>query len=121
MNSDRKFQRELVKNLERHIREFSHGYRFLVKKIREARSVEEIMELKREILLFWIRELPLRSVHCYFCLLPVGEDCQGCLYGKIHGICSRKDSDYLKIWDKRLALLSEIKSYFKGERYDNDL
>jgi len=93
MNPDRKIQRELVRNLEQHIREFSHRYRFLVKKIREAKSVEEIMELKREILLFWTLELPLRSIYCYFCLLLVEEDCKVCLYGKIHGTCSKKNSD----------------------------
>jgi len=121
MKVDRRLQMELAKNLEWHIREFSHRFRFLVKKIREERSVEEIMELKREMLSLWTRELPLRSGYCYFCLLPVREDCSDCLYGKIHGICSKTNSDFRKIWDKRIALLSEIGSYFRGEEYDNDL
>jgi len=122
MKVDRQLQMKLAENLEWRIREFSREYRLLVKRIQEAGSVEEIMELKQEILSLWAQMLPLGGDYCYFCLLLAWwQDCQECLYGKVHGICSEAGSDFQKIQDKRATLLSEIENYCKGERYDNDL
>ena len=40
--------------------------------------------------------MPLRSRDCYFCYEGI-TSCENCLYGKIHGECSKEGSDYREV------------------------
>ncbi|GAI26271.1 unnamed protein product, partial [marine sediment metagenome] len=91
-----------------------------------SRSVEGIMKAKQKLLINILKNMPLGTSNCYFCLLnsPIlGFDgCKTCQWGKFHGgTCCTPNNDYHKIQDLRLELQGAIEElYYKGEKYKTE-
>lgn len=124
MKVDESVREELVENLEDW---FECLYREIMKylrKIKEAESVEDIMFLKRDMLLHYVKSMPVGIEQCYFCLLHWLDDCEPCEcgvceYGVVHGVCDTPDSDYREIymlWNELMKAIEE--KYYRGESYD---
>ena len=111
----------LVENLKRNRDNIFDIYTSYIEDIEDAGSVEEIMKVKQDLLVELVDKLPLFNAVCYFCLLQsrLGlMNCEKCMYGKIHGICMNKNSDYGKIIDMKDRFIDVISSlYYKGEKY----
>jgi len=124
MQINEEIRKELVKNLKEWQKELNYHIELCIKEIESAKTVEDIMRYKRNLLYICVRELPLQAGVCYFCLLHKDEeknelDCENCEYGKIHGICFEPDSDYQTILKRRNKLLYEIElSYFDDDKYE---
>lgn len=122
MKADERVKRILVNNLKRWLDEL-YGRIFLqIKAIENAPTVEEIMILKKGLILFCLEFLPLSVNECYFCIERKwwkGDICENCPYAKFHKPCREEDSDYRKIREiiwKAIEIVGEY--YYKGERYD---
>ena len=124
MQINEEIRKELVKNLKEWQKELNYHIELCIKEIENAKTVEDIMRYKRNLLYMYVRELPLQAGTCYFCLLHKDEeknelDCENCEYGKLHGICLELGSDYQKILEKRRQLMAEIEfSYFDNDKYE---
>jgi len=126
MRVNEEIRKELIKNLKERLCFFNNFMASIIRRMAKVESVEKLMKLKKEMLLWWIRLIPLGRSHCYFCLKAERSEyypmelCPDCEYAKIHGNCTEDDSDYSKI-EKALALLEKRieKLYVKrGERYE---
>ena len=125
MEIDEEVRQELIKNLKDRLALFNNFITRIIRRMAKVQSVEKLMKLKKELLLWWIRLIPLGPGHCYFCLKDKLNEsysslrCSNCEYARIHGNCTEDDSDYSKIV-RALALLEKRieKLYVKrGERY----
>lgn len=120
MEVDNTIQEQLVKNLE----DWLYGLHRIMKKyqikIAEAESIEDIMRYKRDMLLHYVKSMPLGIDQCYFCLLYwLDDDCESCEYSTVHGVCDDNGSDYREIdmlWNKLMKAIEE--KYYRGESYD---
>jgi len=123
MQVNEEIRKELVKNLKEWQKELNYHIELCIKEIENAKTVEDIMRYKRNLLYICVRELPLQVGVCYFCLLYKDKeknelDCKNCEYGKIHGICLEPGSDYQIILKRKKNLLNEIDfSYFNNDKY----
>lgn len=79
-----------------------------------ADSVEQIMMVKRDLLLELVEYLPLGEDACYFCRLrefvPT-VTCNSCLYARVHGNCFEPESHYSAICSAWEALSSTLRLY----------
>ena len=115
MKVDENVRKELIENL----KEWATEVQLILsqnKKIKEASSVEEIMQRKRDLLITYTRALPLGSTYCYFCL-ETQRNCEECPYREAHQECLGKTSDFRWIVKKQKELLDALESYYKGEQY----
>jgi len=120
MKVDEEVRRQLIENLKIWLKRLNRIVKSLVKDMEEAETVEEIMALKRELLLRYICLIPISASYCYFCIKHDLE-CNKCEYAKHHGICTYAESDYAKIIDKAKELeLTVAELYYKGEKYGED-
>jgi len=118
MEIDEEALKELIDNLEDWLDEFNAKMKGIIDNMRKAKSVEEVMKLKKEMLLKILDMMPLSASYCYFCILHF-EDCSECIYSDYHGSCIDLASDYVKIMDKKRELWRMIDElYYKGEKYD---
>ena len=115
---NKKAREELIKNTDELNMKFVNAIGRATDGYREAKTVGDIMNAKRAFLQELITTLPLGTYHCYFCLLKK-DNCHSCKYGKKHGICIKKDSDYGKVMHARNDLLGVIveKYHKQGEEY----
>ena len=86
--------------------------------LKQAKTVEQIMVGKKELLRELLRTFPLGIKHCYFCLVHEAWNCGDCEYGKVHKKCTNFESDYNKLHEAILKVHSEIGAYYQGEKYD---
>ena len=121
MQVNEEIRKELVKNFRRWLGVLFNRMYFYIEQIEKAKTVEDVMRYKKELLYAYVRDMPLTADLCYFCLLYEDKElqkCDDCEYGKIHGICFDSDSDYQKVLKKRSELLNEIDfSYFNDDKY----
>jgi len=122
MKIDKSVKKELIENLEDWLDRFHDAIEFKIEKMKDAKTVEEIMQLKKELLVLCLKKLPLGDSYCYFCILQDYKDicgCKSCLYAKVHGYCNNVDSDYKKV---KMAIGKAIdtieEKYYFGETYD---
>ncbi len=87
-----------------------------IKKIRTAKTEEEIMEAKRDLLVSIVQNLPLSKKYCPFCLI-YNSNCDKCSHAKQHGDCHEYDSDYSIMLRARNNFIDALKLYYKGEKY----
>lgn len=131
MKADEKVKKILVRSLREHLTLFFISAENLLNDIEDAKTVEEVMMYKRDLLSKWVYEIPLQSRHCYFCILKIllsknsnfsNFSCwESCKYAKHHGVCdSQADSDYSQIKKKIKILLAGIDDYYKGETYEEE-
>jgi hypothetical protein len=120
---------DLVMHLECEIDHLKSTVYYFLKKIKEAKTVDEIMEHKKWILWNWIVSMPLSPGTCYYCqkhhqkhhvdgaytVLHISseEPCRiSCEYAKDHGVCLDIGSDYDAIGEARLNLEHVMKSKY---------
>jgi len=124
MKVDETVRESLISALREHVRRFSKKMNDMIDKMHEAKTVEEIMRIKRDMLKEWVREMPTKVEDCYFCVLydfatDNVEGCGDCPYGKHHGICTERGSDYDRILNLRDELIRAIHElYYSGEEYE---
>lgn len=121
MNIDKKIVKKLVQNLDNEKKRIDEVINEYIKDIKNAKTVEEIMEYKKGLLLDLLSCLPLNYTHCYFCLKHLKDMiwCENCEYAKVHGRCDEEDSDYNKIDTIVGNLFNAIEDlYYIGEKYD---
>jgi len=121
MKVNRKIQAELVQNLRDQLAEHHAGIQSYIDKIELADTVEKVMEVKWDLLYSWVIDTPITDRHCYFCIelrYKGAKACYNCEYGKIHGICGEKGSDWMGMSLAKNELLGEIEKYYQlGEKY----
>jgi len=122
MKIDKSVKKELIENLENWLDRFHDAIEFKIEEMKDAKTVEEIMQLKKELLFLCLERLPLGDSYCYFCILQDyknNSSCKNCLYAKIHGYCNDVKSDYKKV---KMAVGKAIdtieKFYYSNETYD---
>jgi len=113
---ENKIRIRLVYNLRRRRSMFLEISRGIIMKILKAKTVEEIMELKRDLLKAYVDLMPMGVDCCYFCMLR-GPNCDRCEYGRVHGFCPELGSDYSDLVNAREDLRKAIAKYYKGESY----
>lgn len=121
MKVNKAIQELLVENLTDWLDRLYGGMRYWISKIEEAETVEDIMRYKKDMLVDYVKSMPIRSDGCYFCLLYLGNDCEEvlCEYGVVHGFCNDEGSDYDEIRKLRNKLRQRIEEkYYRGESYD---
>jgi len=123
MKVNKKVKQELLGNFEEWRKELIGMIDGYVKEMKGAKTVEELMRIKRNMLIGLVYDLPLRSKLCYFCILnerEQGNICSVCKYGRIHGMCWQIDSDYDRINQAQNKLLDVIGLYYykDDERYE---
>jgi len=115
-----KTERFILKAIVKSIRDAEQALQRLLDenlhRMEKAETVEEVMAIKKDILIDWITTLPILGVNCYFCYgfseLNVQEPCKICPYGKIHGKCSDPNSDYRFIRERQSELIGAICRYY---------
>jgi len=114
MRINEEVREQLVSAMREHLLNFEKLISSYLDEMEKANSVEEIMNLKKRILVLWTESLPLGTRHCYFCFLY--DRCTDCPYGRIHGICGPgKKSDYGRIREAEDHLLGSLERYFRAE------
>ena len=115
MKIDEEVRQKLVENLQVWQRYLTREVNVYLQKMKSAQTVEELMELKRSLLVFLIYHLPLTDTECYFCLQQPYSDCEDCLYGKVHGTCDEKGSAFAKVMKQVDKLVKAVQEhYWKG-------
>ena len=122
MRPNKEIKKKLIQTANRGKIEFEIEFDDYIKALKLSRSVEGIMRAKQSFLTNLVKNLPLGTSNCYFCLLhepiPGFGSCNNCQWSKFHGTCCTPDSDYHKIEDLRMQLKGAIEeSYYKGEKY----
>ena len=82
-----------------------------------ARTVNGVMEAKKQLLIDILENVPLQSDACYFCVVKdsiVGEHCGTCYYGKKHGICYGSGDDNQSTFAKIDNALEDLMSLING-------
>ena len=122
MKVNKDVKKRLIANLKCWLQDLNNSVKTILKHMRKAETVEEIMQLKKDLLILCLEKLPLEDDHCYFCVLQDYKDisdCKGCLYAKVHGYCENINSDYKKV---KIAVGKAIdtieEKYYFGETYD---
>jgi len=89
-----------------------------IDRMEEAETVEEIMAIKKEILLDLIENMPLSYAYCYFCLMLITK-CYECPYMKHHGACNDDGSTWRNIIRAKTRLTLALEDYYReGEEYE---
>ena len=96
-------------------------------KLKQAKSINEVMVIKRDLLVAILSCFPTMSDTCYFCEYhkdrqeETPPDCSNCSYGKFHGKCGGtlfggdKENTWKRMNGMRLDLSNFIKhSYWTG-------
>jgi len=68
MKTNEKIKTDLIINLEARLTRLEEWISLYLDEMKQAETVEEIMRIKREMLLAWLTFLPLRAENCYFAL-----------------------------------------------------
>jgi len=125
VKADKEIVGVMIDNLQGNLENFVDEIKYHIKCLKRARSVEEVMMIKRDILRAWVAYMPLSSGTCYFCIAHEKEsgriDCEECEYAKYHGICEDKNSSWMKSNNLRWKFSELIhKEYYKGEKYEQE-
>jgi len=107
---------ELVHNLRMWLNSLKDKLKNIITKIKNAETINEIMALKKDLLLMYVNEIPLTAKECYFC---IGYVCEECPYAEYHGICEDKYSEYSQIKDAVDKLKTLIDEKYYDPNFDN--
>jgi len=109
---------EIISALRSERKEFLRKSRNILKLMEKAKTVEELLHLKKLLMEEYLYGIPISSDTCYFCCLYVDKVCEGCPYGEVHGVCTEPSSDYYKFMLVRRDLVDMLENYYKGESYE---
>jgi len=111
----------VIKNLKGWLSELNMKILTHIREMEKSDTMERFMKIKKSLLSYYVRNIPISASYCPFCVLKrkEGMPCSRCPYAKIHGECSSFFSDYHTIRDISILLANEIdRRYFKeGEEY----
>jgi hypothetical protein len=98
MKVKKKIVEELVKGLKNECQAyFNTGFDQYIKTMLKATTVEEVMYVKKQIILHILNSLPMYDESCYFCI-ETDMNCGICSYAKIHKSCTNnQNSDWVRI------------------------
>ena len=112
MEVQKKIVNQIIDSLRQTKEDIDLSFTSSIKELKEAKTVEDIMEIKKRILLDISYSFPLDSDSCYFCIL-YDMACGKCEYGKVHKMCERSyGSDYVKIKGQLSKLRGRLLSYY---------
>ena len=122
MKVNEKIKEKLLENFGKWKEELNEKIDSYLDSIRNAERVEDVMFLKKRLLLKLIRCLPLGNKFCYFCLMKeLGEfnTCADCPYAKYHRECYWGYSDYATIISLLgIAYEAIDRLYYVEEKYE---
>jgi len=86
-------------SIRKRVDEFMDEARKLLKKIESAKTVAEIMSLKKKLMLLYTKKIPLGIDNSYYCVKKRLElsTCGECEYGRLKGVCRASDSYYAEL------------------------
>jgi hypothetical protein len=121
-NLDRGVMNRLINNLNENINDMHKHYLSIVNELTTVTTINEVMSIKRKLLLAMVENLPLSNIHCYYCMINEGI-CHDCKYKNKHGgirCMIQNDGDehssYGKVQIAKRELVKVIgKEYWKGE------
>jgi hypothetical protein len=121
---DREIAREIAKALGTPRSIIRDKFTYAMKAIREAKSIEEVMIAKQDLMSSIVMILPTQDDTCYFCeYYNYAEDqsrCEHCSYGKVHGRCSKGGSTWKNLTTMKYDLVKYInKNYWTGGELEN--
>ena len=111
MKVDKDVVDALIVGLENALWDLQKDVEFYIKKIREAETVEDIMHLKKQLLVDWLRDMPLGADECYFCEL-LSMICKECPYAEHHGECCSPDWEDEELYAEYKYSLREVVDKF---------
>ena len=92
--------------------------RDFIQQMAETDTVEQLMRVKRELLIYYVNGITLSRSTCPFCRKYT--HCDPCEYRLNHGICEDLSSDYAQIRGAKGNLELHLWNYYRGERYAAD-
>jgi len=113
--------KQMVRGLEYCKECAQNTFDFYIEQISECKTVESVMEHKKDLLLKLAHEIfPLYGDTCYFCIDTDG-DCKICKFAKFHRKCeTNKKSDYNRILKAIDKLEAVFDNYYRDEVYPED-
>lgn len=129
MKINEQVRNRLIKELKEQFGHHERQVYDLIEMLKTVQTVEEIMKIKKVLLLNYIELLPIGTYECYFCLLQMHERlpspgkslCESCQYGKHHGLCiDNPNSQYNKMIIDRDNLINCINNYYNDELYEDN-
>ena len=120
MKVNEDIKRRLVENLESWKEMIDDTINMYINEIKNIGTVEELMRIKRDLLIDFVYKIPLSRDYCYFCLADMAYDksCGECEYARYHGQCSSDQSTYSNIEKAAHKLIAELERYYSGEMYE---
>jgi len=122
MKVDKKVKEEILKNLDLWLNEFISKMQLMRAMMNNAEQEEEMMAIKRDMLIIHFGFAPLGNDHSYFCMKMLNVkkgifDCQNCPYGMLHGICIDPscNSDYGRIIMAQSKIIDMVRQYHRKE------
>ncbi len=118
MKINEKAKKETLNALDFWMEEFLIRVQRLRTLAEKVETEEQMMAIKRDMLIFQFSFVPLSNADSYFCNKMEREDfydCQNCPYGMLHGICvdEGSNSDYIKIKKAQAKLIKEVQNYHR--------
>lgn len=107
---DKTVKNIVVRNLKFNNDEMCKRINILIVLMSHVKSNDQLMKIKNELLLTYLRYLPISAKFCVFCLNR--NNCHECTYAMIHGSCGDDGSKFKKILDSYYDFLKEIKGYW---------
>ena len=116
-------EKYIVENIKEGLRNWFYAIEDIKDKYEEgfekAETINELMQLKKELLINILEELPLNPTTCYFCIKNhynyQSTICKTCEYGKEYGICAKANSSYDRIIHVHQHLIETIDTKYWRE------
>jgi len=115
MDVDKEVKEVYIKNL-KHWKELAcRIFEDWIERSEKAKTVEELMRIKKFLLLSYIDLFPLSGSECYFCIakeLGKIKSCDKCPYGKENGFCYQPGSAWNVIRSKIEVLRNYVSAFY---------
>jgi len=108
---DQDILEDMRENIQGRVDALKDNVEHYLKELTTAETLERVMEIKRSILLEFVKKIPLGTQACYFCI-KTDTECDVCRYGEVHGQCLETNSDYDKVETLRTNLTSAIRDNY---------
>ena len=113
MRVNKRAKEETIRHLDVFVERLKTTLDNCMTEMRDAKTAEDMMESKKEMPLALVN-IPRGPYVCYFCAIhfdKCSEDAYPCPYGKVHGNCQKKRSDYGEIINSRNVLEVCLNNY----------
>ena len=113
-----KFDKDTVKTVLKGIAAYhgslGHAFHRAMSRIDKAKSIDEVMCAKRDLMVAIVNSIPVTDKTCYFCIYngQGARSCFACSYGKMHGLCASLNSPWRKIVNMKSALATFIAIHY---------